>query len=781
MKCLKRLLQGCICAATAISLTSGIAFAAESKEQTTTSVAKVGDTYYDSLAEAVNAIETEGTIELVKDAEVNTVINVFEGKSITVELGNHSITPSAKCSSGKIFRNYGTLTIRGDAQGTIDASAKTDEWIAIENRGELSVESGTIVGNMRAILVTDQGSAEISGGTIESRVSNAGDSGAIVVSNGSLTVSGDAVIIGEDVAVRSTDGDVHITQNAHLIGQFGIMLFNNPTENEPTSGHSSLTMNGGIVEATYGFALSGNNLQSALCSAEITGGTLLAPQEATAIYWPMEGELTIGGNAIVEGGTGIEAKMGTITIQDQAMITGTGDWLEDRPNAGGSQSEGSALLASTQMYGANTTQYINSPDLTVKVLGGTLTGTKGNAITVYNTEDTDAQEAMVSVAKGELICADGRANVKVIMDSGNDTTELISSEDENILITAGSMTEVSVSSQSASAIVNQDGKTAYYGNVEDALKANDSSAASNVNIYVIKDSAIGQEALASKNVRLTTAKGVELQIRSDVEDMIVKETLNADGSKTYELVEASQLKAPSVEIHADRTSAHAGETITLSAVAAHDEKVAYSYAWYKDGVLLTDADNAELSVTEGGDYTVVVTASKQNGNEILYSAETTSVPIRCTIEPHDYVWKVVKEATETADGLRQQVCTICGDVKAEEVIPALKTAGDATKLKDLIDQVAALNSKDYTERSWKVLMEKWDAARKVMEAADADQKSIDAAYQELLAAYNDLELAEEESIPTAAMQSSALAFGAAALLAGLGVLGIALRKRHLER
>lgn len=89
MKCLKRLLQGCICAATAISLTSGIAFAAESKERTTTSVAKVGDTYYDSLAEAVNAIETEGTIELVKDAEVNTVINVFEGKSITVELGNH--------------------------------------------------------------------------------------------------------------------------------------------------------------------------------------------------------------------------------------------------------------------------------------------------------------------------------------------------------------------------------------------------------------------------------------------------------------------------------------------------------------------------------------------------------------------------------------------------------------------------------------------------------------------------------------------------------------------
>ena len=41
--------------------------------------------------------------------------------------------------------------------------------------------------------------------------------------------------------------------------------------------------------------------------------------------------------------------------------------------------------------------------------------------------------------------------------------------------------------------------------------------------------------------KLTTAKGVELDVNSDVDGMIVKETVNADGSKTYELVSGSEL------------------------------------------------------------------------------------------------------------------------------------------------------------------------------------------------------------------------------------------------
>ena len=46
-------------------------------------------------------------------------------------------------------------------------------------------------------------------------------------------------------------------------------------------------MTGGSIEATYGFALSGNNLESAGCEANITSGTLKQTCGEACIYWQM--------------------------------------------------------------------------------------------------------------------------------------------------------------------------------------------------------------------------------------------------------------------------------------------------------------------------------------------------------------------------------------------------------------------------------------------------------------------------------------------------------------
>ena len=126
---------------------------------------------------------------------------------------------------------------------------------------------------------------------------------AIVSGNGSIK---------SDVApaIRASGAKITISENAEIQGTFGIILLNGTEDNTKGAVHSSLTMTGGTVEAAEGFALSGNNLSSAQCSAEITGGTLKNTARETCIYWPMEGELTIGGDAVVKGATGIEIKMG---------------------------------------------------------------------------------------------------------------------------------------------------------------------------------------------------------------------------------------------------------------------------------------------------------------------------------------------------------------------------------------------------------------------------------------------------------------------------------------
>ena len=55
------------------------------------------------------------------------------------------------------------------------------------------------------------------------------------------------------------------------------------------------------------------------------------------MYLPMESTVDLaGGDAQITGGTAIEAKMGTITFRDNAVIRGTGAWNENEPENGGS-------------------------------------------------------------------------------------------------------------------------------------------------------------------------------------------------------------------------------------------------------------------------------------------------------------------------------------------------------------------------------------------------------------------------------------------------------------
>lgn len=168
------------------------------------------------------------------------------------------------------------------------------------------------------------------------------------------------------------------------------------------------------------------------------------------------------------------------------------------------------------------------------------------------------------------------------------------------------------------------------------------------------------------------------------------------------------LKVPSdVEITADATKAHPGQTITLKAGAAHElEGMVYRYAWYKDGVLIDGANEAVLAVTEPGSYTVKV--SVFNGK--VTSAETESAAVVCEFGHFtDSTWqhdgnnhwqactecgeklnlgahisdegKVTTEATETTEGVKTYACTVCGKVLKTEAIPVLASPNGANGVK----------------------------------------------------------------------------------------------------
>ena len=584
------------------AVSAGTVTVNSSGAQTESSVAKVGDTYYDTLAEAFNKVGPQGTVELVADATLSTRILIAAGKNVTLDLGSFTVKSDGKFFDGysMLFENKGTLTITGE--GTIDATVASNPYIGIENKGQLRVLSGNIIASSQGIRNIG-GTLNISGGTIKNtKTATSGEDCAVYASENSTTIlSGNAYLNGVNTALRSYGANVTVSENAYLEGQFGVLLFNSPTENTEDADHSVFTMTGGTVNARSGFALSGNNTQSALCSAEITGGTLSAVEEATAIYWPMEGTLTVGGSAVVEGGTGIEAKMGTINITG-GTINGTGAYLADEPYQGGSQAEGSALLVASQMYGGNSGQYAQSPALTVIITGGALSGKQGNAVTVYNTEDTESQTTTVTVNGGTLSAASGRADVSVVNASGQNETALEQEDGVNRFVSSQSQTKVTVSSEVAAAAVDEAGNTAYYTDVNEALAANTESTESAVDIYILKNSEISSEALKSENIRLTTAEGVELTVESSVDGMKVSETVNEDGSKTYELVKAydavyvNGTSGDDSEIGED--ASHAVKTLERALELVADDGTIYVCGTVTVASSLT-ADGAKIERAEG--------------------------------------------------------------------------------------------------------------------------------------------------------------------------------------
>lgn len=250
----------------------------------TNAVAKVGGTYYKTLADAVAAADNN-TVTLLKD--VTADITIPAGKTMTLDLNGKTLTNV----NDHTILNNGNLTITGTGKVDNISHAKG----ALYNKGTVVVNGGTFdrskengktsndSGSNSWYTIKNVGSMTIHDGATVQTAGNNTTLGKFssLVSNGYFDANDYSTNKGLDQPILTIDG-----------GTFRGGL--NTIKNDD---HAKLTINGGTFSNYYQAVVQNHNI------AEITGGTFTAASDANAKTY-----------GIYNCGCGAEIDLGTLTV-----------------------------------------------------------------------------------------------------------------------------------------------------------------------------------------------------------------------------------------------------------------------------------------------------------------------------------------------------------------------------------------------------------------------------------------------------------------------------------
>lgn len=215
-----------------------------------------------------------------------------------------------------------------------DVTIDLHGWSITSSNGN----SGKVIIAMANVTIKDS----VGNGRIESTSTSGGSSAAIRV--GTAGTNKDITVTIESGTMKGRDCGIFVA---------GI--------------NSKLVVNGGYIEGTNGFGVSGNGSmkngvpECGPTTITINGGKIIGG--GTGIYHPQVGELTIN-NGEITGKTGIEVRAGKLTVKGGA-ITATGTTLTVNKNGSGSTTDGAAIAIA---------QHTTELDIAVTIEGGILTG-----------------------------------------------------------------------------------------------------------------------------------------------------------------------------------------------------------------------------------------------------------------------------------------------------------------------------------------------------------------------------------------------------------------------
>ena len=205
----------------------------------TNAVAKVGDTYYKTLADAVAAVQNGDTITLLKDAELTSTLNL--AKNITID-------------------GQGKYTIKAANSFTVGSDNKT--YCVLYVSGEVTLKDVTVNGNEKCrVIFCDKGKLTIDGATITNGKAPNFIGGVYMTSSASFEMKSGSITGNKNAKGYQNDeylqysSDLWIGANANGAltaingGTIGNVFVNANAWSASNPG--SFTMNGGTVTNLY--------------------------------------------------------------------------------------------------------------------------------------------------------------------------------------------------------------------------------------------------------------------------------------------------------------------------------------------------------------------------------------------------------------------------------------------------------------------------------------------------------------------------------------------------
>lgn len=339
-------------------------------------IAKVGQTYCESLGEAIDKAANGDTVTLLRDASTEPItIN----KGITLDLGGNTLTLIKDDSTspfGLDFSNNGDNVLKNG--------------VICDERSKDTTFAGFI-----SVRLTGDGTLTIENAEIQNYQP---DSEANY--NYILRADGGTGTLNLKSGTKLTELE-RTTHTNKTYGTVGVALFG-PAKTQDTmlSQTINLVIEDGVSINTMGFAISGNGSDSNGTNITINGGEIVS-NSAQAIYHPQYGTLTIQGGKIT-GNTGIEMRSGILNVSGSAIITGTGTPISVGPNGNGSTTAGVGIAVA---------QHTTKLPIIVNISGGTISGYTGfYESNPQNNSTADLEKIELSISGGQFSSINGGVN-----------------------------------------------------------------------------------------------------------------------------------------------------------------------------------------------------------------------------------------------------------------------------------------------------------------------------------------------------------------------------------